>query len=118
MEPEAAMTWIERRCVPAKTLKEPLVPHAIARALRDVHESWRLDEPGERIARTFRFGNYYETMSFANAVAWIAHTEDHHPQMEIAYRTCTVRYTTHAVDGITENDIICAAKIDALVSHK
>ena len=67
------------------------------------------------IARTFTFKNYYQTMAFVNAVAWIAHTEDHHPGMEVGYKTCCVRYSTHAIGGISENDFICAAKINALI---
>jgi 4a-hydroxytetrahydrobiopterin dehydratase len=55
-------------------------------------------------------------MAFANAVAWIAHREDHHPLMEVGYRRCLVRYTTHAIHGLSENDFICAAKVDALVT--
>jgi len=66
------------------------------------------------IAKTYPFKNYYETMAFVNAVAWISHREDHHPDMEVGYNKCTVRYITHAIGGLSENDFICAAKIDAL----
>jgi 4a-hydroxytetrahydrobiopterin dehydratase len=67
------------------------------------------------IVRRFEFKNYYQTMAFVNAVAWVAHTEDHHPDLEVSYRFCTVRYTTHAVGGLSENDFICAAKVAALI---
>jgi 4a-hydroxytetrahydrobiopterin dehydratase len=73
---------------------------------------WASDEAS--IARTFTFKNHYETMAFVNAVAYISHREDHHPALEVGYKTCVVRYTTHAAGGLTENDFICAAKVDAL----
>ncbi|HTA77442.1 MAG TPA: 4a-hydroxytetrahydrobiopterin dehydratase [bacterium] len=68
------------------------------------------------IVKTFTFKNYYETMAFVNAAAFIAHQEDHHPDMEVSYKTCKVRYTTHAIGGLSENDFICAAKVNALTS--
>ncbi len=76
---------------------------------------WTLNDGGTEISRIFEFKNYYKTMAFVNALAWIAHQEDHHPDLEVSYNKCRVRYTTHAVKGLTENDFICAAKIDALV---
>lgn len=68
------------------------------------------------ISKTFHFKNYYPTIAFVNAVAWIAHHEDHHPELTVTYNSCTVAYTTHAINGLSENDFICAAKVDAL--HK
>ena len=69
---------------------------------------------GKEISRTFSFKNYHETMAFVNAVAYVAHREDHHPDMEVGYNKCTVRFSTHSVGGLSENDFICAAKVDAL----
>ena len=66
------------------------------------------------IAKTFSFGNYTETMAFVNAVATIAQREDHHPDMQVGYAKCRVAYSTHSVDGISANDFICAANIEAL----
>ena len=68
------------------------------------------------IAKRFEFKNYCQTMAFVNAVAWIAHSEAHHPDLEVSYRSCRVSYTTHAVGGLSENDFICAARVDALFS--
>lgn len=76
---------------------------------------WGLNADATALTRTFTFKNYYETMSFVNAVAWIAHREDHHPDMEVSYKRCVVRYSTHAVGGLTDNDFICAAKANALI---
>lgn len=67
------------------------------------------------IGKTFEFKNYYQTMAFVNAVAWLSHREDHHPEMTVGYKKCHVVYTTHAVNGLSENDFICAAKVDALL---
>jgi 4a-hydroxytetrahydrobiopterin dehydratase len=78
-------------------------------------EGWEHGE-GE-IAKLFTFKNFYHTMAFVNAVAWVAHTQDHHPDMEVGYKTCRVRYRTHVVEGLTENDFICAAKVDELVNR-
>lgn len=67
------------------------------------------------IVKTYNFKNYYETMAFVNAAAWVSHREDHHPEMEVGYKTCKVRYMTHSIKGLSENDFICAAKLDALL---
>ena len=69
---------------------------------------------GKGIAKTYRFKNYYETMAFVNAAAWVSHREDHHPDLDVGYSQCRVFYVTHAIDGLSENDFICAAKLDAL----
>ncbi len=68
------------------------------------------------IERTFRFNDYHQTMAFVNATAWVSHRENHHPDLEVRYNACKVRYITHAIDGLSENDFICAAKIDALTA--
>lgn len=63
---------------------------------------WTLDEATMRISRSCHFKNYYETMAFVNAIAWISHREDHHPDLEVSYNRCVVQYSTHAVKGLTE----------------
>jgi 4a-hydroxytetrahydrobiopterin dehydratase len=75
-------------------------------------EGWSLSEGS--IEKTFRFADYHHTMAFVNAVAWIAHREDHHPDIAFGYNRCTLRFNTHSVGGISLNDFICAAKVDAL----
>lgn len=67
-----------------------------------------------QIAKIFNFKDFYHTMAFVNAVAWVANREDHHPDMEVGYNRCTVRFSTHSVGGMSKNDFICAAKVDAL----
>lgn len=75
-------------------------------------EGWSLKAGA--IEKTFEFVDYHRTMAFVNAVAWIAHREDHHPDVAFGYNRCTVRFNTHSVGGISLNDFICAAKVDAL----
>jgi len=101
-----------RRCVACEGGR-PLDAGA-ARNLLARLDGWEMDAAAKEIRRAFEFGNFHETMAFANAVAWIAHREDHHPDLSVGYKRCVVRYSTHAVGGLSENDFICAAKIDAL----
>ncbi len=75
---------------------------------------WQLGSDGKFIEREFRFKNYYETVSFVNAVAWVANQQDHHPDLEVHYNRCKIHYSTHAADGLSRNDFICAARVDAL----
>ena len=74
----------------------------------------RLDDTGDRIVKEFPFANYHETMAFVNALAWIAHREDHHPDLAVHYSRCVVAFATHDAGGVTLNDVICAAKAERL----
>jgi len=103
-----------KRCQPCEGGTPPLQAGEARELLARVHEDWSLGEDGKSISRTFKFKNYYHTIAFVNAVAWIAHREDHHPDLEVTYNRCQVRYSTHAIGGLSENDFICAAKVDAL----
>jgi 4a-hydroxytetrahydrobiopterin dehydratase len=95
-------------------------PGGQAKALSDVDikthlatlEGWK--HIGNEIRKTYSFKNYYQTMAFVNASAWISHHEDHHPDLAVHYNKCVVAYSTHDAGGITLNDLICAAKLDAL----
>ncbi len=92
-----------------------LQPAEIAGLMKKLQPGWSHDPESSRIRRCFKFTNYYETMAFVNALAWIAHREDHHPDLQTGYNRCVVSYTTHAVGGLSVNDFICAARIDELV---
>jgi len=92
-----------------------LEPAQVAEMLKQV-PGWAVSAGGTEISRAWKFRNFHETMEFVNALAWIAHREDHHPDLEVGYSRCLVRYSTHAVGGLTENDFICAAKINALIA--
>lgn len=79
-------------------------------------DNWSLQDG--KIVKSFGFKNYYETLAFVNAIAWIIHAEDHHPELTVTYNRCIVKFDTHSVNGgrggISENDFICAAKVDAI----
>ena len=92
----------------------PALTRAAAERLLNEIPGWTLNETANAITRIWKFGNYYETMAFVNALAWVAHREDHHPDLEVGYNRCVVRFSTHSVNGLSENDFICAAKLNAL----
>jgi 4a-hydroxytetrahydrobiopterin dehydratase len=71
---------------------------------------------GKEISKTYKFKNYYETMAFVNGLAFVAHRENHHPDLMVTYNKCEVRYSSHEVGGLSENDFICAAKADGLLA--
>ena len=104
-----------RRCQPCEGGVPPLEPAAIARLMQALHPDWRLAADGKSIRREFAFSGYNRTIGFVNAVAWIAGTEGHHPDLEVGYGRCAVTWWTHAIGGLSENDFICAAKVDRLV---
>ena len=75
---------------------------------------WALSDDGKTISRDYKFKDFYRTMAFVNAVAYVANEEDHHPDMEVGYGHCLLRFTTHDVGGLSENDFVMAAKVEAL----
>lgn len=105
-------TLQQKRCLPCEGGASPLTDAEVNGLMPQLH-GW--SQSGQEINKTFNFKNYYQTMAFVNAVAWIAHQENHHPDLEVTYNACKVRYSTHAIQGLSENDFICAAKVDALL---
>ena len=105
----------DKHCKPCDGGVEPLMAEQAGALLGELHADWALDADGREISRSYKFCNYYQTMAFVNALAWIAHAEDHHPDLEVGYKRCQVRYSTHAIGGLSENDFICAARVDALL---
>jgi 4a-hydroxytetrahydrobiopterin dehydratase len=106
-----AFTSLEtKHCKPCEGGVPPLSSEKITELLKQI-EGWDLFD--RLIGKVYNFTNYYQTMAFVNAVAWISHREDHHPDMIVSYNKCRVEYSTHAIGGLSENDFICAAKIDA-----
>jgi 4a-hydroxytetrahydrobiopterin dehydratase len=112
MSAMTAAELVRRKCKACAPGTPALDANEVSQLLREV-QGWAL-RGGKEIIRAFAFKNYYETMAFVNAVAWIAHNEDHHPDMEVGYNKCSVKYSTHSVGGLSENDFICAAKVNAL----
>jgi 4a-hydroxytetrahydrobiopterin dehydratase len=100
-----------KKCQPCEGGIDALTAEQIRPMLKGL-PGWSLN--GKAIAKTYSFKNYFETMAFVNAAAWVSHREDHHPDMLVGYNECRVSYVTHAIDGLSENDFICAAKLDAL----
>lgn len=74
---------------------------------------WQLNKEEQTISHTYKFNNYYQTIAFVNVIAQIAHQQDHHPELSVSYNRCTVTYSTHSIGGLSINDFICAAKINA-----
>jgi 4a-hydroxytetrahydrobiopterin dehydratase len=103
-----------KKCAPCEGGVAPLT-HAEADALRgELHRDWTLAADAKSLKRSYKFKDFFRTMSFVNAVAHIANVEDHHPDLELGYDYCRIAYTTHAIGGLSQNDFICAAKIDRL----
>jgi 4a-hydroxytetrahydrobiopterin dehydratase len=103
-----------RKCAPCEGGMPPLSPGEAAGLLGQLHGDWRIAEDSKSLKRAYKFRDFYRTMSFVNAVAHIANVEDHHPDLELGYNYCRITYATHAVGGLSQNDFICAAKIDLL----
>lgn len=104
-------TLAQRSCRPLPAGTPPLAQAEIDAGLEQL-PGW--EHKAGAIGKTFSFRNYAETMAFANTVARIAEGEDHHPEMLVGYDKCRVAYHTHSVGGISSNDLVCAAKIEAL----
>ena len=110
-------TLANKHCRPCRP-GELALPRIQARTLLKNAPEWKINKTGTDINRTYHFKNYYQTLAFVNAVAWIAHQQDHHPTLTVHYNHCDVRYTTDSAKGLSENDFICAAQIDALTAAK
>ncbi|HNP37246.1 MAG TPA: 4a-hydroxytetrahydrobiopterin dehydratase [Woeseiaceae bacterium] len=106
----------ERHCKPCEGGVPPLTRSQSEMLLKGLHAEWLISDDGLSIARNFAFPAYSRTLGFANAVAWIAISEGHHPVLTVSYGHCHVSWTTHAVNGLSDNDFICAAKVDRLLS--
>lgn len=104
-----------KTCVPCESGVRPMTADEAGSLLGRLHADWSLNDDATEIRRDFRFKGFYRTMAFVNAVAWIANCENHHPDLEVGWGHCLVRFSTHAINGLSENDFICAAKVDHLV---
>lgn len=100
-------------CLPRRGSEHKLSEARVRELLPEV-PGWELIEDGHALSKTYSFKNYYQTMAFVNALAYMAHREDHHPDLGVHYNRCVVRFSTHDVGGLSENDFICAAKTEAL----
>ena len=104
----------EKKCKPCEGGIDPLTREQAQVLMQQLHGDWQLSQDGKSLHREWKFRNFFHTMSFVNAVAHIANAEDHHPDLEVGYGICRMKFTTHAIDGLSENDFICCAKVDAI----
>ena len=105
----------EKHCVPCEGGVDPIGREQALGMLADL-PGWELSEDAKMISRRFEFKGFFRCMSFINAMAWVVNNENHHPDFSAGYNYCEVGFTTHAIDGLSENDFICAAKISALIN--
>lgn len=103
-----------KHCQPCKSDTKPFDTAQTENLLAEISD-WSANN--NSIEREFHFKNYYQTMAFVNAVAWLAHQEDHHPDMTVSYNRCLVSFSTHAIGGLSENDFICAARVNMLLNN-
>ena len=104
----------ETKCAPCEGGVKHLTPAKVKLLAKQLHKDWRIAKDSKSLMRSLKFKDFYRTMSFVNAVAYIANTEDHHPDLEVGYDHCRVTYSTHSIGGLSVNDFICAAKLDRL----
>ena len=110
------MTDSSQHCIPCEGNIKPMTLEEVTLAVKKLN-NWQFDEKKQRIIKRYSFKNFLRTMSFMNAVAWIANQENHHPDCTLGFNYCEVAFQTHAIDGVSQNDIICAQKVDLLYVH-
>ena len=108
----------DKKCKPCEGGVAPLSPDEARATLASIDAGWQLVADATAIERAFEFPAFGRTMAFVNAVAWVATVEGHHPDLEVGYGRCVVRYRTNAIGGLSENDFICAAKVDRLAAQQ
>ena len=104
----------QQRCTPVNKRDAVLNEDQIKKYLKELNNLWLTDKENSNISREFKFKNYYETIAFVNAIAWIVHDQDHHPDLKVNYNHCHITFTTHSITGLSVNDFICAAKINEI----
>jgi 4a-hydroxytetrahydrobiopterin dehydratase len=109
------MQLSKKKCEPCEGIGTALTPEQIKTLTPQLAKEWSVTSDFKQLKRSFKFHNFYETMAFVNAIAWFAHADNHHPDLEVGYNYCHVTYMTHALQGLTQNDFVSAAKIDSLI---
>lgn len=103
-----------KHCESCEGIGEPLNSEQVKNLMPQLTDGWTVSDDQKRISKSFSFKDFYETMAFVNALAWVANVENHHPDLEVGYNYCHVHFMTHALKGLSQNDFICAAKVDDL----
>jgi len=106
----------QKKCKPCEGSVAPMTRAAAVALLPKLDGGWRLSPDAQSLRREFAFKDFYRTMSFVNCVAHLANIEDHHPDLEVGYNYCRMVFTTHSIKGLSQNDFICAAKVDLIPS--
>jgi 4a-hydroxytetrahydrobiopterin dehydratase len=104
-----------RHCESCEGIGAALTAEQVKNLMPQLEKGWEVASDHLTIKKSFFFKNFYETMAFVNALAWIANTENHHPDLEVGYNYCHVHFNTHALKGLSHNDFICAARTDDLL---
>lgn len=105
----------EGKCVPCEGGVPRLSKDEAQAFAQQLHEDWIIDDGNESIKRMIKFKGFAKVLLFVNALGWLAEKEGHHPDISFGYGYCDVTFNTHAIGGLSENDFICAAKMDALL---
>lgn len=111
------MELFEQHCIPYAKGSPALSAEECAALLTQAPD-WEINAENSAISRLFHFKNYYQTIAFVNAVAWICHQQDHHPDMTVSYNRCHITFSTHTVAGLSRNDFICATRIDRILGNR
>ena len=114
MAVQSTSELVQKKCKPCEGGTAPLTRDQAQTLMKQINTEWRLADDAKSLRREVKFKNFFHTMSFVNAIAHIANAEDHHPDLEVSYGSCRLTFSTHSIGGLSENDFICAAKIDAL----
>lgn len=113
----SAQELAQKHCTPCEGGTPKMQRAEVDERLAQLHEDWTLDESGPALYREFKFKGFAKTMYFVNALAYLADQEGHHPDVSFGWGYCQVRFSTHAIGGLSENDFICAAKVDQLTNR-
>jgi 4a-hydroxytetrahydrobiopterin dehydratase len=105
----------EKKCEACEGHVQALNAEQIKNLLPQLSKDWKVEHQPDQLKRTISFKNYYHTMAFVNALAFVANRENHHPDLKVSYNQCEILWTTHAIGGLSLNDFICASKTDGLI---
>ena len=106
-----------KKCIPCEGGVDPINKDQALKLISKLDKGWRLSIDNRNITKDFKFKNHYEVISAINLIAWVSHKEDHHPEITFGYSNLSIKFFTYAIDGLSENDFICAAKIDKAMQY-
>ena len=106
-----------KKCIPCEGGVDPINKDQALKLISKLDKGWRLSIDNRNITKDFKFKNHYEVISAINLIAWVSHKEDHHPEITFGYSNLSIKFFTYAIDGLSENDFICAAKIDKAMKY-